>query len=173
MDSRLNIPLKGNLWFMNLGTVVPSGNTRRKWNACKEYGFVSAGQTTLDVRYISKLQPEDIICAYESKTGYRAIGRILKRAVPILKFTLNDGRTLHNLPYINMGDRNDRGLFQYDYDDTKCEYIASVHWFDITSNPLWIPKGGPGYYAPRNTVAELKYRETRVALENHFKLKFT
>ncbi len=171
-DKILNITVEGNLWFANLGTVVPSGTTRRRWTACKEYGFISAGQTPLDVRYISKLIPADIICAYENGTGYKAIGKVLKKAIPILQFKLDNGKTLHNLPYINMGDANDRGLFQNDKDITKCEYVAKIFWYDLTPNSLWIPKGGKGFYAPRNTVAELKYKETKEEIEKHFKVKF-
>jgi len=171
-DKILTIPVKGKLWFANLGTVVPSGSTRRRWKACKEYGFISAGQTPLDVKYICKLSVDEVICAYENGTGFKAIGLVKERAMPILQFKLDNGKTLHNLPYINMGDNNDRGLFRNANDLTKCEYVARVHWYDLNPNPLWLPKGSKGFYAPRNTVADLKYKDTKERIERHFKIKF-
>jgi hypothetical protein len=171
-ENILEIPVEGKIWFANLGIVVPSQTTRRRWIACKEYGFISAGQTHLDVGYISKLAPKDIICAYESKAGFKAIGRVLEKAIPILQFKLDNGKSLRNLPHVNMGNIKDRGLFQNEGDMTKCEYVAKIFWYDLISNSLWIPKGRIGFYAPRNTVAELKYQETKEAIEKHFKVKF-
>jgi len=173
MTEGLTIPVERDLWFFNIGTIVPSKNTRRQWNACREYGFVSAGQTSRDVQYACRLKRDDIICAYESGTGYIAIGQVQEKAIPILQFRLDDGRTLHNLPYINMGDKFDKGLFENANDINKCEYVAKVKWFDTSYLPLWIPKGSYGYYAPRNTTADLKHKDDTIkVIEQHFKVKF-
>ena len=167
-----NIAINEKIWFANLGTIIRGKPDRRNWNACKEYGFISAGQTPKDVAYICKLGIGDVICAYESGSGYKTVGLIKEAAVPILQFRLEDGSTLHNLPYIDMNGDNDGGLFRNAENDAVCEYLAKVQWYDLNPNSLWIPKGGKGYYAPRNTIAKMDNDETIQAIERHFNIKF-
>ena len=182
MDENITmIDVERDLWCFNVGTVVPSGTKLRQWKACREYGFVSAGQTELDVLYAKKLKAKDVICAYESGTGFIAIGKVLKYPLPITQFKLPGQRTLRNLPYVNMGTINDHGLFENEGNDKICEHLALIQWYELTAEPLKINKKDYGYYAPRNTTAFLKERNgpeqnfKRDAIEvikRHFKVSF-
>ena len=163
----MDIQVTGGFWFVNTGTVVPDGNTRRRWIACREYGFLSAGQGLLYKQDISKLLVDDIVCAYESKKGYRAIGRVLDQAVRINDYLFNGADTLRGIPFIA------DDLFDQSEDEENSEYVVRVHWFPLNPQPLLISRNSPGFFAPRNTVAELHLQATKTALERHFACKFT
>ncbi len=161
------------IWFLNVGTIVPDNSKRRVWKACKKHGFVSAGQTPKDVTYICKLRRRDIICLYESTTGYLAIGKVMRPAVPVRRFKLEDGSTLHGKEFVNMGDDSDKGLFKNEFDERLCEYVAKIEWIKIADTPLYMNKDEEGFFAPRNTVKEIELESTMERLEEHFGIRFS
>jgi|GEM_PF-2168204 len=161
------------IWFVNVGTIVPDDSKRRVWAACEKHGFVSTGQTPKDVTYICKLRREEIICLYESAIGYLAIGKVLRPAIPIRQFKLEDGSTLHNKEFVNMGDESDRGLFKNEYDERICEYVSKIKWIKIAYSPLYMRKQEVGFFAPRNTVKEIESIQTLKRLEKHFHIRFS
>jgi len=166
----LKIQVTKSLLFVNTGIVTTVTSGRRTWQPCLIHGLISAGQTLSDVKYIRKLKVDDIICAYENGKGYLAIGIVIECAVPINQFKLDDGSTLHNK--VNMGDGTDKGMFQNAEDYSKCEYVAKIKWFTSNEKPLWLYKDSYGHYAPRNTVADLKWEQTKEKIEEHFEVKF-
>ena len=168
----LDIPVNNGFWFVNAGTVVPSGAQHRNWKACREYNFISAGQGKHFRDEILKLERDDIICVYESGTGYLGIGKILKKAVKVSEF-LYKGKTLHGLPYIKHTDplcKN--GLFTNELDDGDADYCAKVNWYNVNPNPLWIPRENEAYYAPLNTVAIMFRDATIKRLQTYYDVFF-
>ena len=168
----LTIPVVNGFWFVNAGTVVPSGSQHRNWKACREYHFITAGQRSHFRDEILHLAPEDIICAYESGTGYLGIGKVLRGAVIVSEFRYK-GKTLHGLPFIKHSDPICKdGLFTNEFDEENAEYCAKVQWYNINPNPLWIPRDNNAFYAPVNTVA-IMYRDATIrALQKHFDVFF-
>ena len=164
-----NIPVTKNLWFVNAGTKGDNVVDRRILAACFQYGFISAGQGEKYKNAIRKPERDDIVCVYENRTGYVGIARVLQKAIMIGKFKF-EGKTLHNKPLINMG-RNGHSLFDNENDPIKSEYAIQLHWYKLNPNPLWIPKDGFGFYAPRLTVTVMENKDTIKALEKHFRIK--
>lgn len=84
------------IWFFNNGANVPNGDQSRNWEACKKYGFISAGQTKKDYTYARKPKTHDILCIYQSERGYVGIGIVERPAIPIRQFLLGNGTSLRN-----------------------------------------------------------------------------
>lgn len=158
------------IYFVNAGTIVPDKSNRRVLKACLLHGFVSAGQTPKDVTYICKLSVGDIVCLYESTVGYWAIGKVIRRAIPILQFRLQDKGTLHNREFVNMGNDIDKGLFKNAYDERICEYVVKVEWLRLGVKPLFIHQNEEGFFAPINTVFEINADATINRLSNYFEI---
>lgn len=162
-----------NIWFFNNGQTVPSGDNSRNWEACKTYGFVSAGQTQKDYTYARKPRTNDILCIYQSNVGYVGIGIVSRPALPINQFLLDDGKSLRNRPGIVMGDRRNHGLFHLEDDPVLCEQVIKVEWKVIDKEPLWIGKNEDGFFAPRATCKSLNEQSpTLKKIQEHFKVIF-
>ena len=144
-----------NIWFFNTGSDVPNYDLSRNWEACKVYGFISAGQTKKDYKYARKPKTGDILCCYESKTGYVGIGIVEKPALPISQFKLQDGKSLRNRKFIVMGDRRNHGLFHKEEDPILSEQVIKVCWKEISRPPLKLKIEDYGFYAPINTCMPL------------------
>ncbi|RYE55219.1 MAG: hypothetical protein EOP48_10665 [Sphingobacteriales bacterium] len=162
-----------NIWFFNNGQTVPTGDESRNWNACKSYGFISAGQTKKDYTYARKPKTHDILCVYQSKVGYIGIGVVEKPALPINQFYLEDGKSLRNRPGIIMGDRRNHGLFHLEEDPILCEQVLRIEWKEVDKNPLWMEDDEPGFFARINTCFLLNNEPaTLKRLQNHFDIIF-
>lgn len=156
------IQVTGRYMFMNIGTVVPNGNTRRQWNPCKSYGFLTAGHGIRYKKYISNIQVGDAIFAYESKAGYYGIGIVTASAIRIRDFSI-DGKSLKELSGVR------KELFDTENDVDNSEYAIAVNWIKTLDRPIWFGKESPYYYAPRSTVAKMR-EETRLELCKRLKL---
>lgn len=166
--------IKGNdIWFFNNGQTVPAGDESRNWDACKTYGFISAGQTRKDYTYARKPRTNDILCVYQSQLGFVGIGLVSKPAIPINQFFLDDGKSLRNRPGIIMGDRRNHGLFHFEEDPILCEQVIKIDWKIIDIIPLRMKKEEDGFFAPINTCMPL-YNEsaTLKRLQVHFDATF-
>ncbi len=162
-----------NIWFFNTGSVVPDGDRSRNWEACKIYGFVSAGQTKKDCTYARKPKTKDILCCYESGMGYVGIGVVERPALPINQFKLADGKSLRNLPNIIMGGRRANGLFNKEEDPILCEQVLKVSWKVIDKTYLNLGRNDYGFYAPINTCMPLNDKcATLKVLQKYFKVEF-
>jgi hypothetical protein len=67
-------------------------------------------------------------------------------------------------------DKN--GLFENENTSENSEYALEVEWYRRKTKPLWIPREGFGFYAPRSTVTKLTNADTLTALERYFEVKF-
>ena len=168
----LDVPIRKGFWFVNTGTVVPSGAKHRRWTACREYNFTSAGQGKQFRDEILKLEVDDIICAYESGTGYLGIGIVEEKGVMASKFKYN-GKTLHGMPFIAHTDAiYKKGLFTNETDPINADYLVRVNWYPVNTKPLRIPRNTSAYYAPLNTVAQLNKQPTIDKIKEHFGVDF-
>jgi hypothetical protein len=119
--NKLHLELSGfdymeGIYYFNIGEGL-----HRQWSDCKRLGFISAGQGVLWRDAICAFREGDIIAAYLKKRGFVGIGRIIHRAMPIRKVSIqNLPLTKHALDCKNMFDNIDS--------DDLCEYVALVKW---------------------------------------------
>jgi hypothetical protein len=162
-----------NIWFFNNGQNVPDGDLSRNWEACKIYGFISAGQTKKDYTYARKPKTNDILCVYQSKIGFVGIGTVRRTAVPIRQFLYDDENSLRDKPGIIMGDRRNHGLFHLEEDPILCEQVLKVDWKVIDKNPLWMSKNEEGYFSQIATCVSLNSEHsTLLRIQSHFEVTF-
>ena len=86
------------LKFVNIGenpltNPAPIWVGRRQWNACVEYGFISAGQHPKYSSQLFRLNPGDVFAAYATGRGYLGIAQVCETAIEIRKFSF-DGQYL-------------------------------------------------------------------------------
>jgi len=163
----MKIQVPRSISFVNVGHFTPSPKRvgRRRWNACIEYGFLSAGQGRKYSKPFEKLAIGDIIAAFITDEGYVGVGKVLNTAVPINNFLYN-GKTLRGLPYIN------ERLFD-NSENENSEYVIRVDWLKTVDikNAFW--KKNYGLFANQLTRCSLENQPTTIKfLEECFHVEF-
>lgn len=147
---------KNGLYYVNVGQ-----GPHRRWEDCRKFGFLSAGQ---DVKYSKPLQalnPGDIVAAYLKRKGYVGIGRVLERATRVLDFRI-DGKPLERNLLVQPG------LFNH-ADNEKTEFLIRVKWLNSFEggNAKW----QPGLYTTPLIWASLQNQEKTIDfLQQSFQL---
>ena len=77
-------------WFVNVG----ENRGHLRWEDCQRYGCISAGGGPTYGDALQRLNLGDTVYAYVSGAGYIGAGKVVKTAVPIHKFTTQDGKPL-------------------------------------------------------------------------------
>ena len=141
--------------------ITPRNAYRRRWEANREYGFVSAGQNKKSGEAIRTLIKDDIICAYVSEYGFVGIGEVTEEALPIKEFFRKD--PLQGKDYIT------KELFDHAGNDELQEYLVKIKWThwprnEITRNIIRKTKteivacsvAGIGYHIHPGVCCELR-----------------
>ncbi len=138
----------------------------RHWEDCRKYGFPASGYGRCYTSQLDRLEVGSIAAAYQPKSGYLGLARIIAKAVPSRDFR-HHGRPLR--PGMLAGPE----LLHDAEDDGNCEYLVSVEW--IKHVPLKHAKfrRRAGLFASRLIVATLSEQaKTRHYLEQQFKVNF-
>jgi hypothetical protein len=157
--------------FVNVGEDPPRpkpGKRRvgtRQWNACAEYGFISAGQGKKYNRPLLNLKLNDIIAGYITGHGYVGLGVVAEEAVRIKDFLYN-GKSLSGLPYIK------ESLFE-NADNEKSEFVVRIKWLKTVDKKDAYWEKNAGLFAYRGIESTLKEQpKTILFLEKCFDVKF-
>jgi len=160
--------------FVNVGEdpphPLPGTNWigRRQWQACLEYGFLSAGQGQFYSNPLKKLLVGDMVAAYITGYGYVGLGKVLATAIPIRNFLFNGG-SLKSMPYIrdSLFDNSQIG-------NPKSEYIVAIKWEKHVNkdNAKW--ETNAGLFASRLVQCSMENQaDTIDFLEKEFEIKFS
>ena len=151
---------KSRLFFVNTGV---EERNERKWEWCKEYGYISAGGVNDQgrrgyARGLQKLASGDRFLAYLTRRknphgGYVGFGVVQEPAVRAREFRLEDGqRLVKKLPKDHPWHEK-----RPPEDD---EWVVRVEWLDALSadEAIW----ETGMFVSRNVVACLNLENLRV-----------
>jgi hypothetical protein len=94
----------------------------RNWDDCRKYGFLSAGRGTRYSDPLKKLKVGDKVFAYMKSLGYVGFGEIAREAVMVKDFTVDEKRTLLEVPVTQVGIR------QYSDDPIMSDWVVGVKW---------------------------------------------
>lgn len=103
------------VFYVNVGDGV-----HRSWIDCKKYGFLSAGQEEKWSNPLKTLNQGDIIVAYLKGHGYVGIGKLLKEAVPVIDFKI-DNKPLKDFSL------HTPNIFE-NSDNEKTESLIKIEW---------------------------------------------
>jgi hypothetical protein len=128
--------------FVNIGEPKHSNGTKRAWDRCVTYGFVSAGWGSLYRQSMERIRPGAIIYAYSSGCGYLGVGTALEPAMPLRMFDI-DGVLLQDMGIIPDEDRSSESAFFHSLDDDQmCEWVVRVKWEKTLPRDQAINKSG-------------------------------
>jgi hypothetical protein len=176
--------------FTNVGEAPPHPGPEwtysRQWNACVEYGFMSAGQGLVYSQPLLNIKVKDIITAYITGCGYVGVGVVTKKAVKIKDFEFNGKKylrdfkidekilsgelktneTVEGLPYLR------KSLFR-NCTNEKTEFVIGVDWIKTVGKTDACWQTGIGLFAKPHIQCSLQNQpETLQFLENCFDVEF-
>ena len=138
------------LYFFNVGE-TNKPDCRRLWDDCRKFGFLSAGGGSRYKSQIEDLEIGDIVIAYVSKFGYVGVGRVMKKAVPVLDAKTKLGENFRELPLLQ------KNLLVNGSNLNLCEYVALVDWIYTT------PKESAKF---RKNYGLASFRSVKASLQN-------
>ncbi len=107
------------IYYVNVGE-SRSKNGGRRWEECRQYGFLAAGQGAQWSDPLRELSKGDVVVAYLKGHGYVGIGQVLQEAVRPTEF-MYKGKALDS--YIS----RDNSLFR-NCDNEKSDYLVTIGW---------------------------------------------
>ncbi len=130
------IKVPNNLFFANVGEPKAEQlanhlarrtvHALRKWENCKDYGFISAGQGQEWSNQLDRVSKNDIICAYVTERGFVGIGQCFTDIpVPILKFKTYNEEFLINK---NLLQPTNILTLNSDNNNPLSEYAIGIRW---------------------------------------------
>lgn len=147
-------------WFFNVGENNQHGGS---WQACREYGFLSAGGGVRWQNAAKKLSLGDPVYAYVSHAGYVGYGEVVEEAVPIKHFGVGAERK----PLLSVGILPDdirevltKASEVPDYTD----WTVRVRWHKTRSKENAVQ----GVYASPLTVCRFTKSEVLEELQEKF-----
>ncbi len=132
----LNLPYfdyKNGLYYINVGE-----GESRKWDDCRKYGFLAAGQDPKFSDPLKTLEVGDMVIAYlkleKNFGGYVGVGRVKEKAVSVNDFKV-DNKTLNHYELACTGIYNN-------CDNANSEYLVKVEWIKTVDrkNGKWQSK---------------------------------
>lgn len=148
------------VFYVNVGE-----GPHRCWEDCKNFGFLSAGQSPKYSDPMRTLNPDDILVAYLKSKGYVGIGRVLEKSKRAIDFKF-EGKSLKNQ---NLKQPN---IFE-NFDNENSEYLLKIQWIkSVPANKAkW--KAKAGLFTSQLIKASLeKQTETIKFLEEEFEVSF-
>lgn len=150
------------IYYVNVG----HGGTR-KWEDCREYGFLSAGGGPRFRDQITGINPGDVVVAYVKGRGYVGVGKVKSPAVRYLDYRV-DGYSLDEL------DLESREMAKGADDPDKSEYVLSVKWVNSVPRDKGKWKKSSGLYTTQLVRASLANQpKTLKFLEKAFSVDLT
>jgi len=120
------------IYYVNVGE-----GPHRRWNDCRKYGFISAGQDPKWSVPLKSLCDGDCIVAYLKGAGYVGIGIVTSPAIRVADFRYK-GKRLDCFPL------EAPNMFANADDENYSEYLLAVRWIKTVErdNAFFKPKGG-------------------------------
>ncbi len=160
-SGRKREPWNGHDFYVALGE-----DERRTWEACRRYGFISAGGGEWYTKTLQRLFVGSRVFVYIPKTGYVGVGSVIAPVAPVSDVEIDVGGSLTPLvgaPGVPPGIRN--GI-----DDPElAEQVVRVEW--IATRDATDAVREKGMFANQNTVCELRSRFTLDRLIEAFELE--
>lgn len=154
-ESRRRAPWPGE-WFVNVGE-----GPYRTWSDNRRYGYIGAGQGEKYSRPLRNLKVGDRLFAYMKGLGYVGHGEVVKEAVPIAEFMVEElGKRLLDLPLDapHASENSDS--------PTLSEWAVAVKW--LKALPREEAKTFRGAFANQNIVCKLRDSKTLEFLHTEF-----
>jgi len=145
-------------WFVNVGE---GGN--RNWDDNRKYGFISAGQGPWYSGALKRLKTGDRIFAYMKGYGYVGYGRVIKEALMIKDFIVEDEQK-HLLDLELVAPEADANSENPDLS----EWVLGIDWHRQFARGD--AKTFKGAFANQNVVCKLRHPETVEFLRSEFDL---
>ncbi len=140
-ERKAKAPWSG-LWYYNVGQ-----SESRSWEDMRRYGFLAAGGGKYYSDFLSKLSPDDRVCAYQKQYGYVGFGIVTASSVPVRDFVVN-GKPILGQPLDCPGMAHDAENLDLS------EYLVGINWRKTV--PLSEAKTFPGVFANQNIVCKLR-----------------
>ncbi len=141
---------------MNVGE-----GSHRTWNDNRRYGYIGAGQGEKYSRPLRNLKVGDRFFAYMKGLGYVGYGEVVKEAVPIADFTVDEtGKRLLDVP-LEAPHANENSD-----SPTLSEWAVAVKW--LKAFPREEAKTFKGAFANQNIVCKLRDPKTLEFLHSEF-----
>jgi hypothetical protein len=155
-ERKAKAPWSG-LWYYNVGQ-----SESRSWEDMRRYGFIAAGGGRYYPDFLSKLSPDDRVCAYQKQYGYVGFGVVTASSVPVRDFKVNGKPILEQ--------RLDCPGVAHDADNLELsEYLVEIEWRKTV--PLSEAKTFPGVFANQNIVCKLRDTATVEFLKREFPIE--
>jgi Endonuclease NucS len=138
----------------------------RRWEDCRRYGFVSAGQGRWYSASLHQLAPGARVFACIPKRGYVGVGTVTESAVRVRDFrVLNDSA---EIPILDVEDLEAPAMDENADDPELSEYLVRVEGLKTLSaqEAIW----EKGMYANQNSATKLRNKFTLDRLAEHFGL---
>jgi hypothetical protein len=138
----------------------------RRWEDCRRYGFVSAGQGRWYSASLHQLAPGARVFACIPKRGYVGVGTVTEGAVRVRDFrVVVDGV---QRPILDIEDLEAPNMDENADDPELSEYLVRVEWFETrpAQEAIW----EKGMYANQNSATKLRNKFTLDRLAEHFGL---
>jgi hypothetical protein len=138
----------------------------RRWEDCRRYGFVSAGQGRWYSASLHQLAPGARVFACIPKRGYVGVGTVTEGAVRVRDFrVVVDGV---QRPILDIEDLEAPNMDENADDPELSEYLVRVEWLKTLSaqEAIW----EKGMYANQNSATKLRNKFTLDRLAEHFGL---
>lgn len=160
------------LRFVNVGESPmrpkPGWVGRRQWDACMEYGFISAGQDLKYSKPLRNLEEGDIVAAYIKERGYVGLGIVAELAVAIKDFKFGT-KTFKDLTiereFIQGILTNKEQVPELKYvrktlfcnaDNNKTEFAVRIKWLKTVNKEKAFWERNAGLYAKPHIQCSLK-----------------
>jgi len=147
------------VYYFNVGD-----SRHRKWQDCRQYGFLSAGQGLKWRNQILTINPGDMVVPYLRKHGFVGVGKVRARAVRYSEFRVGE-EALDDLPL------KATRMAENAANPEKSEYVLSVRWIKTFSRQQAKWKAKSGLYTTQLIRASLaKQPKTLAFVEKAFSL---
>lgn len=154
-------PWNGKDYYVAIGEGL-----HRRWEDCRKYGFVSAGQDRWYSRTLQNLTLGDRVFACIPKKGYVGVGTVKESAVRVREFNVVVDGT--EKPILEVDDLEAPHMHENAEDSERSEYLVRVEWLHTLTaeQAIW----EKGMYANQNSATKLRNKFTLDRLAEHFNL---
>lgn len=142
------------VWYVNVGMTDDSA---RDWEACRRYGFLSAGGGAWYSDALNRLEVDSLVAAYQKQRGYVGVGRVTKPRCLAKDFKLPDDTLLKDhIPDLCLTETS----------TDMQEYAVGVEWHATVD--LENAKTSDHAFSNQNIVCKLRDAHTLALLEKEF-----
>ncbi len=158
----LNLPsfdFHNSIFYVNV-----SEGAHRSWEDCRRFGFVAAGNGRNWSEQLDRLQPGDVVAAYQRRSGFLGVGVVRHRSVTVRRFR-------HNGKPLQTRRLAEPRLLENASDPELAQYLVTVHWHKSVARDEGKFRPNAGLYTPQRVVASLATQPvTRAFIEDSFEV---